>query len=54
MADVEGMPVLSGPEAVENGPNNSYELLWATADRFEALNLHPHTPGSGGQLEGAS
>ena len=41
MADVESMPVLSGPEAVENGPNNGYELLWATADRFEALNLHP-------------
>jgi hypothetical protein len=41
MADVEGVPVLSGPEAAENGPNNSYEPLWATADQFEALNLHP-------------
>jgi ADP-ribose pyrophosphatase YjhB (NUDIX family) len=41
MADVEGAPVLSGPEAAENGPDNSFELLWATADQFEALNLHP-------------
>jgi 8-oxo-dGTP pyrophosphatase MutT (NUDIX family) len=41
MAGVEGVPVLSGPEAAENGPNNNYELLWATADQFEALNLHP-------------
>jgi ADP-ribose pyrophosphatase YjhB (NUDIX family) len=41
MADVEGVPVLSGEEAAENGPNNSYELLWASADQFEALNLHP-------------
>jgi 8-oxo-dGTP pyrophosphatase MutT (NUDIX family) len=41
MADVTGEPVLSGPEAAENGPDNSYELRWATADQFEALNLHP-------------
>ncbi|WP_250006083.1 NUDIX hydrolase [Actinoplanes sp. M2I2] len=41
MADVVGTPVLSGPEAVENGPDNSFELLWATADQFEELSLHP-------------
>ena len=41
MAGVTGVPVLSGPEAVENSPDNSFELLWATADQFEALNLHP-------------
>jgi ADP-ribose pyrophosphatase YjhB (NUDIX family) len=41
MSAVVGVPVLSGPEAVENGPDNSFELLWATADQFEALNLHP-------------
>lgn len=41
MADVSGVPVLSGPEAEENGPDNSFELMWATADRFEDLNLHP-------------
>ena len=39
--DVEGVPVLSGPEAAENSPDNSYELLWATAHQFDALNLHP-------------
>lgn len=41
MTGVSGVPVLSGPEAVENGPDNSFELMWATADEFEALNLHP-------------
>lgn len=41
MADVVGVPVLSGDEAAENGPDNSFELLWATPDQFEALNLHP-------------
>jgi hypothetical protein len=41
MAGVTGVPVLSGPEAVDNGPDNSFELLWATTDEFEALNLHP-------------
>jgi ADP-ribose pyrophosphatase YjhB (NUDIX family) len=41
MADVVGVPVLSGPEAAENCPDNSFELLWATADQFDALNLHP-------------
>ncbi|WP_250033317.1 bifunctional NUDIX hydrolase family protein/GNAT family N-acetyltransferase [Paractinoplanes maris] len=41
MTDVVGTPVLSGPEAEENGPDNSFELRWATAGEFEALNLHP-------------
>ena len=41
MSDVVGVPVLSGPEAAENGPDNSFELMWATADQFEALHLHP-------------
>jgi 8-oxo-dGTP pyrophosphatase MutT (NUDIX family) len=41
MTDVEGVPVLSGPEAAENEPDNSYELRWVGADRFEALNLYP-------------
>ena len=41
MSDVVGVPLLSGPEAAENGPDNSFELVWATADQFEALNLHP-------------
>ena len=41
MSDVAGVPVLSGPEAAENGPDNSFELLWATADQFDGLNLHP-------------
>lgn len=41
MVGVTGVPVLSGPEAAANSPDNSFELLWATADQFEALNLHP-------------
>ncbi|MFI5908539.1 NUDIX domain-containing protein [Dactylosporangium sp. NPDC051541] len=41
MADVTGVPVLSGPEAVANGPDNSFALLWAAPDSFEALNLRP-------------
>jgi 8-oxo-dGTP pyrophosphatase MutT (NUDIX family) len=41
MTDVTGRPELSGPEARENGPDNSFELLWAPADSFAALNLHP-------------
>lgn len=41
MVGVAGVPVLSGPEAAENSRDNSFELLWATANEFEALNLHP-------------
>ncbi len=41
MSEVVGVPVLSGPEAAENGLDNSFELVWAGADQFGALNLHP-------------
>nr|WP_067284537.1 NUDIX domain-containing protein [Streptomyces jeddahensis] len=41
MTDVTGTAVLSGFEAEANGPNDSYQLLWATADEFDQLNLHP-------------
>lgn len=41
MAGVTGTPVLSGPEAQEHGPRNSFELMWAAADEFDRLNLHP-------------
>ncbi|GAA3450172.1 NUDIX domain-containing protein [Dactylosporangium matsuzakiense] len=41
MADVTGVPALSGPEAVANCPDNSFELLWATPAEFEPLNLRP-------------
>jgi ADP-ribose pyrophosphatase YjhB (NUDIX family) len=41
MAGVTGEPVLSGPEAVDNGPRNSFELVWSTPDRFDDLGLHP-------------
>src|SRR5882757_4397296 len=41
MADVSGTPVLSGDEAQAHGPNDSFELMWATAEEFERLNLHP-------------
>ena len=41
MTDVVGVPVLSGPEAQEHCATNSFELMWAEADQFDALNLHP-------------
>ncbi|WP_307804808.1 NUDIX domain-containing protein [Streptomyces sp. VRA16 Mangrove soil] len=39
--DVRGSAVLSGDEAKAHGPNDSYELMWVTADAFDELNLHP-------------
>ncbi|MCF3122017.1 NUDIX domain-containing protein [Streptomyces arenae] len=41
MKDVRGSAVLSGEEAEANGPDNSYELMWVTADAFAGLNLVP-------------
>ncbi len=41
VADVRGTPVLSGPEALDHGPRNSFELRWAGPADFEVLNLHP-------------
>ncbi|MBM2622002.1 NUDIX domain-containing protein [Actinoplanes sp. LDG1-06] len=41
MADVVGTPVLSGPEALEHSPTNSFELLWAGPEEFDSLNLFP-------------
>ncbi|WP_250906713.1 NUDIX domain-containing protein [Nonomuraea sp. NEAU-A123] len=41
MRDVDGVPSLSGQEATEDGPDNSFELRWATVAEFEQLNLYP-------------
>ncbi len=41
MTAVRGRAELSGPEAVANRPDNSFELRWVTADRFAELGLHP-------------
>lgn len=41
MRDVDGVPSLSGEEAVAHGPDNSFELRWAAAAEFEQLNLYP-------------
>lgn len=41
LAEVKGTPVLSGSEAESHGPDNSFELMWVTADEFDELNLHP-------------
>ena len=41
MADVRGMPELSGPELEAHGPDNSFELLWAEAGDFDRLGLQP-------------
>jgi hypothetical protein len=41
MTEVSGTPVLSGSEAEAHGPEDSFELLWAGADEFDELGLHP-------------
>ncbi|MEU4224774.1 NUDIX domain-containing protein [Nonomuraea sp. NPDC026600] len=41
MRDVHGVPSLSGEEATEDGPDNSFGLRWATVAEFEQLNLYP-------------
>ena len=41
MAAVRGRAELSGPEALANRPDNSFELHWVSADRFAELGLHP-------------
>jgi ADP-ribose pyrophosphatase YjhB (NUDIX family) len=41
MTDVSGRVMLSGEESEANNPANSYELMWVTADSFDALNLRP-------------
>lgn len=41
MTNVVGVAVLSGPEATDHSLDNSFELIWATADQFDGLNLHP-------------
>lgn len=41
MTDVTGTPLLSGPEAEAHTPTNSFELLWAAPDDFNALGLYP-------------
>ncbi|WP_308257843.1 NUDIX domain-containing protein [Pseudonocardia lacus] len=41
MTAVRGRPELSGPEALANRPDNSFELRWATAEQFADLGLHP-------------
>lgn len=41
MTAVRGRVELSGPEALANRPDNSFELRWVTADRFADLGLYP-------------
>ena len=41
MTAVRGRAELSGPEALANQPDNSFELCWITSDRFAELGLHP-------------
>jgi 8-oxo-dGTP pyrophosphatase MutT (NUDIX family) len=41
MTAVRGRAELSGPEALANRTDNSFELRWVTADRFTELGLHP-------------
>jgi GrpB-like predicted nucleotidyltransferase (UPF0157 family)/8-oxo-dGTP pyrophosphatase MutT (NUDIX family) len=41
MRDVVGTAVLGGEEAVRNSEENSYQLVWAAASEFDAVNLQP-------------
>ncbi|MFI7317083.1 hypothetical protein [Streptomyces venezuelae] len=41
MADVQGRPRLSGPEAEADAPDNRFTLCWATVDDLDPLGLHP-------------
>ena len=41
MTAVRGRAELSGPEALANRSDNSFELRWVTADRFTELGLNP-------------
>lgn len=41
MTDVEGAPLLSGSEAKEHNPDNSFTLAWVTADELDHIRLQP-------------
>jgi 8-oxo-dGTP pyrophosphatase MutT (NUDIX family) len=41
MTDVVGTATLSGPEAAANRPDDHHELMWATPDDFDSVNLYP-------------
>jgi hypothetical protein len=41
MTSVVGSPALSGEEAEQHCPENSFELIWAGAADLDTLNLHP-------------
>lgn len=41
ITDLVGSPVLSGEDAESNSPENHHELVWATPDEFDRLNLIP-------------
>lgn len=41
MRDVTGVPSLSGEEALDHGPDNTFELRWASAAEFGRLDLYP-------------
>lgn len=41
MTAVAGTPTLSGEEAQEHSPDNSFEVIWARAADFVSLNLIP-------------
>lgn len=41
MTDVRGTPELSGPELEAHSADNSFELMWAGAEDFQRLALHP-------------
>lgn len=41
MEGMTGMATLGGEEALEHGPDNSFELHWASAEDLPGLGLHP-------------
>lgn len=41
VTEIRGNPVLSGQEALDHSPGNSYELRWAGPGDLDALGLYP-------------
>ncbi|GAA0586977.1 NUDIX domain-containing protein [Kribbella sandramycini] len=41
VANVQGTPRLSGPEAEDNRPDNSFELYWATPAELDRHGMYP-------------
>jgi ADP-ribose pyrophosphatase YjhB (NUDIX family) len=41
VSDVNGVPELSGDEAIEHGPTNHFELRWADTEDLKEFGIYP-------------